>query len=104
MAALAKAFKLRQDLLLRHLLSMSVSAHWSSLCADGSREAIDQIVSDCLRPRDRRRGNVGVLAGVEGAYFLWRELLVNVGKSNPIKLEMAGQRAAFPQSAKPPLD
>ena len=75
-----------------------------SLYADGSREAIDQIVSDCPRPRDRRRSNVGVLAGVEGAYFLWRELLVNVGKSNPIKLEMAGQRAAFPQSAKPPLD
>jgi len=51
-AALAKAFKFRQDRLLRHLLSMSSSAHWLSLCADGSREAINQLVSDCLRPGD----------------------------------------------------
>ena len=29
-----------------------------SLCADGSREAIDQLVSDCLRPGDRRRSDI----------------------------------------------
>jgi len=103
-AALAKAFKFRQDRLLRHLLAFGISAHLLSLCADGSREAIDQLVSDCLRPGDRRRGNVGVLMGVKGAYFLWRELRRNVGKSNPIKLEMAGEWMAFHQSAKPPLD
>ncbi len=40
--------------------------------------------------------------GVKGAYFLWRELLVNVGKSNPIKLELAGEWMAFDHSAKPP--
>ena len=101
---LAKSFKFCQDRLLRHLLAFGMSAHGLSLCADGSREAIDQLVSDSLRPGDRCRSNVGVLMGVKGAYFLWRELLVNVGKSNPIKLELAGQRAAFHQSAKPPLE
>ena len=52
MAALAKSFKFRQDRLLRHLLSFGISAHWLSLCADGSREAIDQLVSDNLLPGD----------------------------------------------------
>jgi hypothetical protein len=95
MAALAKAFKFRQDRLLRYLLAFGISAHWLSLCADGSRESVHQLVSDSLRSGDRRRCNVGVLMGVKGAYFLWRELLVNVGKSKPIKLEMADELVAF---------
>ena len=99
MAALVKAFKLHQDRLLRYLLSVNVSAHGLSLCADGTREAIDQFVSDRLRPGDRGRCNVGILVGVQGPYFLWRELRRYIWKSNAIKLEVTGKRVAFHQSA-----
>jgi hypothetical protein len=71
MAALAKAFEFRQDRLLRHLLFVGVSAHCLSLCADGSREAIDQLVSDLLWAGNCGGCDFWVLLRVKGPDFLY---------------------------------
>ena len=90
-AALAKAFKFRQDRLLRYLLSMSVSAHRLSLRADGAREAIDQLVSDCLGTLNRRGRTLRMGQCLQIANFVDRKFRVWIGQANSVETEFTDQ-------------